>query len=88
MTIFAVQRQLTGISMEDLGAAQKAAIEKSNEFTEKGVPVTYIRSNFYPKNGKCTCLFEAQDAVAVQRLNEEASLPFDSIEEVFDLNPK
>lgn len=87
MAIFAVQRQLAGISMEDLGAAQKAAIEKSNEFSEKGVQVKYIRSNFYPKDGKCTCLFEANDKGSVQKVNEEASLPFDDIEEVLDLNP-
>ena len=73
--------------MEDLGAAQKAAIEKSNEFSEKGIPVKYIRSNFYPNNGKCTCLFEAKDKGSVQKVNEEASLPFDEIEEVLDLNP-
>lgn len=87
MTIFAVHRKLTGISMDDLGAAQKAAIEKSNESTGNGVPVKYIRSNFYPENGKCTCLFEAEDAGDVKSVNEEASLPFDEIEEVLDLNP-
>ncbi len=87
MAIFAVQRQLTGISMEDLGKAQKAAIEKSNEFSKKGIPVKYIRSNFYPNNGKCTCLFEANDEIIVKKLNEDASLPFEIIEEVLDLNP-
>lgn len=86
MAIFAVQRQLTGISMEDLGGAQKAAIEKSKEFSEKGIPVKYIRSNFYPNNGKCTCLFEANDETTVEKLNNEASLPFEKIEEVLDLN--
>ncbi len=88
MPIYAVQRKLTGITMEGLGDAQKAAIAKSNEFSEKGVPVKYIRSNFYPKDDKCTCLFEAKDAAVVQMLNEEAALPFDEIEEVLDLNPK
>lgn len=87
MPIFAVQRSLTGISMEDLGSAQKAAIEKSKEFSEKGISVKYIRSNFYPNSDKCTCLFEAGDAVAVKLVNQEASLPFDEIEEVLDLNP-
>ncbi len=87
MPIFAVQRKLTGITMEGLGNAQKAAIDKSNEFSQKGVPVKYIRSNFYPKDDKCTCLFEANDENVVQSLNEEASLPFEKIEEVLDLNP-
>lgn len=87
MPIFAVHRKLTGISMDDLGAAQKIAIEKSNEFSENETPVKYIRSNFYPKSEKCTCLFEANDIVVVKLLNEKASLPFEKIEEVLDLNP-
>jgi len=33
MTTYAVKRSLPGISMEELGAAQKAAIDTSNEFT-------------------------------------------------------
>ena len=73
--------------MDDLGAAQKAAIEKSNEFSKNGMPVKYIRSNFYPKSQQCTCLFEANDDVVVKMLNEEASIPFDEIEEVLDLKP-
>jgi hypothetical protein len=87
MPIYAVQRRLPGISMEDLGNAQKAAIDTSNKFSEKGTSVKYIRSNFYPGDSKCTCLFEANDAESVKKVNEEASLPFDTIEEVLDLNP-
>ncbi len=87
MPIFAVQRKLTGISMKDLGAAQKAAIEISDEFSKNGTPVKYIRSNFYPSSEKCTCLFEAADAVVVKLANEKASLPFEEVEEVLDLNP-
>ena len=87
MPIFAVQRKLPGISMKDLGNAQKAAIDTSNKSSEKGIFVKYIRSNFYPGDSKCTCLFEANDAESVKNVNEEASLPFDTIEEVLDLNP-
>lgn len=87
MPIYAVQRKLPGISMEALGGAQKAAIDTSNKFTEQGTSVKYIRSNFYPKDSKCTCLFEANSADDVKKVNEEASLPFEAIEEVLDLNP-
>jgi hypothetical protein len=34
--------------MDQLGAAQKAAIETSAKVSEGGTPVRYIRSNFYP----------------------------------------
>ena len=87
MAIYAVKRRLKGISMEDLGKAQKAAISTSEESTRSGVDVRYIRSNFYPNSGNCTCLFEANNLDDVKSVNEKASLPFDEIEEVLDLNP-
>ena len=87
MTIYAVQRKLPGITMDDLAGAQKAAIDTSNKFTKQGTPVKYIRSNFYPEDSRCTCLFEASDAEAVKKVNEDASLPYETVEEVLDLNP-
>lgn len=87
MSTFAVQRTLTGITMDQLGGAQKAAIDTSAEFTSKGTPVKYIRSNFYPGDAHCTCIFEAGSADAVRKVNEAANIPFDRIEEVLDLNP-
>ncbi len=87
MTTYAVKRSLPGISMEELGAAQKAAIDTSNEFTEQGTEVKYIRSNFFPDDSSCTCLFEAADKGAVKAVNEKAGIPFDEISEVLDLVP-
>jgi hypothetical protein len=87
MTIYAVQRNLPGITMEKLSAAQKSAIETSNKLSSEGIPVKYIRSNFFPQDSRCTCLFEAENAEAVKKVNVDASIPFDSIEEVLDLNP-
>lgn len=87
MAIYAVQRDLTGITMEQLGSAQKAAIASSEKATAAGTEVKYIRSNFYPGDSKCTCLFEAASAEDVQAVNEDAALPFHKIEEVLDLNP-
>ena len=87
MTTYAVQRTLTGISMDQLAGAQKAAIACSAAMTAEGNNVRYIRSNFYPSSSRCTCLFEAGNAEDVRRVNEKAKLPFDKIEEVLDLNP-
>ena len=87
MTTFAVKRSLLGISMEQLGAAQKAAIETSNQLTEEGTEVKYIRSNFFPGDSSCTCLFEAINEEAVKAVNEKAAIPFDEITEVLDLVP-
>lgn len=87
MPTYAVQRNLQGITMEQLSAAQQAAIDASKEISSQGDPVTYIRSNFYPIDQRCTCLFEAQSKDAVERANRNAALPFDKVEEVLDLSP-
>ncbi len=88
MPIYAVQRKLPGITLDQLAGAQKKVIETSDQFTRDGQPVKYIRSNFYPKDSKCTCLFEGPDAKVVQQVNETAAIPFDTIEEVLDLIPE
>ena len=87
MPIYAVQRKLPGITMDGLAGAQKAAVDTSIKVTAEGASVKYIRSNFYPGDSRCTCLFEADDAETVKKVNEEASLPFETVEEVLDLNP-
>ncbi len=84
MPIFEVHRKLPGITTDGLGQAQKAAIEKSNEFSDKGIPVKYLRSQFDSNTDKCVCYFEANDVVSVKIVNEEAALPFDEIKEVVD----
>jgi hypothetical protein len=87
MAVYAVQRNLPGVTMEQLGAAQKAAIETSEKVSREGNAVRYIRSNFYPGDCRCTCLFEADDAATVERVNRDAGIPFDKVEEVLDLAP-
>ena len=69
MSVFMVERNLKGISMADLGGAQKAAIAKAGEMTAAGTDVHYIRSTFAPEDGRCMCLFEAPSQADVKRLN-------------------
>ena len=71
MSVYMVERNLKGISMEDLGGAQKAAIQKANDMTAEGTDVKYIRSTFAPEDGRCLCLFEAGSDVDVKRLNDD-----------------
>ena len=88
MSVFMVERNLGGISMDDLGGAQKAAIAKGEEMSAAGTPVRYIRSTFAPEDGRCMCLFEAQKCEDVQRLNDEAGLPYNRIVPAMDLTPQ
>jgi hypothetical protein len=87
MPIYIVERDLKGISESELAAAQKLAIGTSRDFSEKGTPVRYIRSTFTPETGRCACLFEANSAQDVKRLNEEARIPFVRVLDALDLTP-
>jgi Nickel responsive protein SCO4226-like len=87
MTVYMVERDLLGITMEHLAGAQRAAIETSRRFTTEGRPVRYLRTTFVPGEGRCMCLFEASDAAGVQQVNEAAGLPFTRIVEALDLTP-
>jgi hypothetical protein len=87
MTVYMVERNLKGISMEDLAGAQKAAISKAVEFSDRGTPARYLRSVFTPGDGRCMCLFEAENAGDVEAINREANLPFDRVTEALDLTP-
>lgn len=87
MSVYMVERNLKGISMEDLGGAQKAAIAKAGEMTADGTAVRYIRSTFAPEDGRCMCLFEAASDADVRRLNDEAGLPYERVVQALDLTP-
>jgi hypothetical protein len=82
-----VERNLKGISMDDLGGAQKAAISKAAEMKAAGTEISYIRSTFAPEDGRCMCLFEAGSEADVKRLNDDAWLPYDQVVEALDLTP-
>jgi hypothetical protein len=87
MTVYMVERDLKGIAMDDLAAAQKVAITTANTYAAKGTPMRYIRSTFAPEDGRCMCLFEAQKVEDVKRLNDEAKLPYSRVIEALDLTP-
>ena len=88
MPVYMVERSLPGIEMEQLAAAQKAAIETSNQFTASGQNVRYIRTTFVPGEAHCMCLFEAANPELVREVNEVAQIPFNRIVEALDLTPQ
>lgn len=88
MPVYMVERNLGGISMEDLGGAQQAAIGKAQEMRQDGSDIRYIRSTFAPEDGRCMCLFEANSEQDVKRLNDEAGLPYERVVPAMDLTPQ
>src|SRR5215467_9715193 len=87
MSVFLVERDLPGINMEDLAAAQKRAIQVGKELTAEGREVRYIRSTFVPGENRCMCLFEAPNPEHVREANERAQIPFTRIVAAEDLTP-
>jgi Nickel responsive protein SCO4226-like len=88
MAVYMVDRNLPGITKEQLAQAQKAAIEMGRKMTAEGKRVRYIRSTFVPSEAHCMCLFEAENPQLVKELNEQAKIPFARITEAEDLTPK
>jgi hypothetical protein len=87
MTVYMVERDLKGITMEQLAAAQRRAIDTSTDFSTRGKPVRYIRSTFVPGEERSMCLFEASDPDLVREVNDEAKIPYVRVIEALDLTP-
>lgn len=87
MPVYQVDRDLPGIELADLAAAQRAAIETSERFRAEGRQVRYIRSTFVPSEGHVTCLFEATTPELVREVNDAAGIPYTRVVEAMDLTP-
>ena len=87
MSVFMVERDLKGISMDDLAGAQSAAIQTASDMQAQGESISYIRSTFAPEDGRCMCLFDGESADQVKRLNDTAGLPYTKVVAALDLTP-
>lgn len=88
MTVFMVERNLPGISLDKLAAAQQAAIAAAAEMREQGTQIRYIRSTFVPASDRVMCLFEALSPECVKKLNDRARIPYEAVVEAYDLTPR
>jgi hypothetical protein len=85
MAVYMVERDLKGIAMHDLAAAQKSAIATAEAMRGEGSDVHYMHSSFVPGDGRCMCFFEGASADQVKALNDRAGLPYNRITEALDL---
>jgi len=88
LPVYMVEREMPGVTMEQLAAAQKKAIQTGKELTAEGRQVRYIRSMFVPGECRCMCLFEAPNPENVKEANNRAQIPFTRIVEAADLTPQ
>jgi hypothetical protein len=87
MSVFMVERDLRGIAMADLAAAQQAAIATAEVMRGEGAQVRYMHSSFVPGDGRCMCFFESASVDEVKALNDRAGLPYSGVIEALDLRP-
>lgn len=87
MALFMVERDVPGMTPEQLTDILEAAQRTSAQYTAAGKPVSYLHSLFLPDEARCLCLFEATTAKVVQEVNELAQIPFTRIVEALALAP-
>jgi hypothetical protein len=87
MTVYMVERDLKGITMDQLSAAQRRLIDSSAKFSADGKAVRYIRTTFVPGEERSMCLFEAGNPDVVREVNDTAKIPYVRIVEALDLTP-
>jgi len=81
MPTYLVERHLPGFTTDQLPVAAGAAKATTDQMTQEGVPVRYLRSTFVPGEDKCYCLFDGPSVEVVAEANERAGLPFQRVVE-------
>jgi hypothetical protein len=79
---YMVERDLPGITTEQIMAAAARAKSVTAEMTEQGRPIRYLRSTYLPSEQKSFCLFDAPSPERVRKANELAQIPLLRIVEV------
>jgi hypothetical protein len=87
MPTYVADRHQPGLTLEQVMAAQQAALEANRRFATEGRPVRYLHSVFVPSEARCLSLFDALNAKLVQELNEVAQIPFTRIVEALMICP-
>ena len=88
MPMFVVERDLPGITPEQLKSAGLRAKSCCAEISEEGQPVRWIRSFFVPERSGTYCYFEARDRAVVEEANQRARIPFTRISEAIEMTPE
>jgi hypothetical protein len=85
--VYLVERELPGITAEDLADAQAAEIAACAALTAEGKPIRHLRSILILDQNRLLCLYATAHARWIQDMSEAAGLPFTWIVEVLELPP-
>ncbi|MBW3661118.1 MAG: DUF4242 domain-containing protein [Gemmatimonadetes bacterium] len=87
MSKFLVERNLPGITPEQLQAAGVRAKTCCEEMASEGSEITWHRSFYLPESEKTFCVFEAPDREMVAEANRRAQIPFERIHASMEMTP-
>ncbi len=88
MPMYVVERDLPGITEDQLtgaGLRTKSCVE---EMSREGQDVRWVRSYFSPDTEQARCYYEASDEDRVKELNERAQVPYVAIRQVMEMTPE
>lgn len=88
MSQFIVERNLPGITPDQLQAAGVRAKTCCEEMADEGIDVAWIRSFFLPADEKTFCVFRAGDRELVAEANRRANIPFERIHDATEMTPE
>ena len=87
MSKFLVERNLPGITPDQLEAAGVRAKTCCEEMASEGSEIQWHRSFFLPDSEKTFCVFEAPDRDLVVEANRRAQIPFEEIHTSMEMTP-
>jgi hypothetical protein len=87
LPLYLVDRDLPGIAIAQLVAAQRRVIEAIGRRTGGQPGTRYLRCTFVPADSRVMCVFEAPEMKFVLEANENGRFPFLRIAEVIECPP-
>ena len=79
LRLFLVEHNLRGLPPAQQASAHRALAEAVRREASHGRRIRYVQRIFVPADGRCLCLFEAENPDAVRAVNDIAQFPLTAI---------
>ena len=79
LRLFLVEHNLRGLPPAEQASAHRALAEAVRRETSRGQQIRYVQRIFVPADGRCLCLFAAENPEAVRAVNDIAQFPLTAI---------
>ena len=79
LRLFLVEHNLRGLPLAEQASAHRALAEAVRREASRGQRIRYVQRIFVPADGRCLCLFAAENPGAVRAVNDIAQFPLIAI---------